>query len=68
MRLFAIRKDSMYDKLGLKNGDILMSINDNSLSDPSQALKLFETLKTEKSIYVTVERNGQQMDLRYSIN
>lgn len=67
MRLFAIRKDSLYEKLGLKNGDILTAVNDSSLSDPSQALKLFEQLKTERSINVKLERNGEQKDLHYAI-
>ena len=67
MRLFAIRAGSLYEKLGLKNGDIILSVNDNSLSDPAQALKLFEQLKTERSIGVKVERNSQLSDLHYSI-
>lgn len=67
MRLFAIRRGSLYEKLGLKNGDILKAVNDNSLSDPTQALKLFEQLKSERSIYLTVERNGEDVDLKYAI-
>ncbi|MCC6952665.1 MAG: hypothetical protein IT290_00965 [Deltaproteobacteria bacterium] len=67
MRLFAIRKDSMYEKLGLKNGDILTMVNDNNLSDPSQALKIFEQLKSERSINVKLERNGGEKNLHYSI-
>ena len=68
MRLFAIRAGSLYEKIGLKNGDILTAVNDNSLSDPTQALKLFEQLKSERSIQVGVERNGSIINLRYSIN
>lgn len=67
MRLFAIRSGSMYEKLGLKNGDIILSVNENSLSDPAQALKLFEQLKSERSIGVRLERNGQNMDMKYNI-
>ncbi|MFN8389560.1 MAG: type II secretion system protein N [Bdellovibrionota bacterium] len=67
MRLFAIRTGSMYEKLGLKNGDIVLAVNDNSLSDPAQALKLFEQLKSERSINVKLERNSQSMDMHYSI-
>jgi general secretion pathway protein C len=67
MRLFAIRTGSMYEKLGLKNGDIVLAVNDNSLSDPAQALKLFEQLKSEHSINVKLERNSQVMDMHYSI-
>lgn len=67
MRLFAIRSGSMYEKLGLKNGDIILSVNENSLSDPAQALKLFEQLKSERSINVKLERNSQNMDMRYNV-
>ena len=68
MRLFAIKRGSLYEKLGLKNGDIIRSINDTSLSDPAQALKLFEELKDQRSIEVTLERTGQQKNLQYSID
>lgn len=67
MRLFAIRYGSLYEKLGLKNGDIVLAVNDNSLSDPSQALKLFEQLKSERSVSVKLERNGDVKDLHYAI-
>lgn len=67
MRLFAIRRDSMYEKLGLKNGDILLSVNEHNLSDPSQALKIFEQLRTERSIGVKLERNGQPQQMSYTI-
>ena len=67
MRLFAIRKGSLYEKLGLKNGDIITSVNENSLSDPAQALKIFEELKSEQEIDVEVERNQRKMGLSYSI-
>ena len=67
MRLFAIRRGSMYEKLGLKNGDIIKSVNQNSLSDPSQALKIFEQLKNEKAIKVLLERRGEERNLSYEI-
>ncbi len=67
MRLFAIRSGSMYEKLGLKNGDIVLAVNENSLSDPAQALKLFEQLKNERSIDVKLERNSQTMNMHYTI-
>lgn len=67
MRLFAIRQDSLYQKLGLMNGDILLSVGGNSLSDPTQALKLFELLKSERSIKVNVERSGVEKEIDYTI-
>lgn len=67
LRLFAIKTGSLYEKVGLKNGDILKAINSNSLSDITQAAKLFEMLKQEKSISVSVERNREDRVFRYQI-
>lgn len=67
MRLFAIRQGSIYEKLGLKNGDIINFVNNQSVADPSQAIKLFEDLKTERSIGVKLERNGEIKSFNYSI-
>ncbi|HMP47927.1 MAG TPA: type II secretion system protein N [Oligoflexia bacterium] len=67
MRLYAIKAGSLYEKLGLKNSDVIKTVNNTQVSDPTKALKLFEDLKSERSIGVTVEREGQDVDLRYQI-
>lgn len=67
LRLFAIKTGSLYEKVGLKNGDILKNINGNSLGDISQALKLFEQLKQERSINLILERDKQDREFKYTI-
>lgn len=67
LRLFAIKSGSLFDKIGLKNGDILKSINENSLADFTQAIKLFEKLKTERSLKVQLERNKEEKTFNYAI-
>ena len=67
LRLFAIKSGSLYEKIGLKNGDILKTINGNNLGDISQALKLFEQLKQERSISLVLEREKQDRDFKYQI-
>ncbi|HVN87838.1 MAG TPA: type II secretion system protein GspC [Candidatus Binatia bacterium] len=64
-RLFAIRQDSLFDKIGLKNGDILQEINGSELSDPSRALALFSELRNEQSLTVKVLRNKELKTLNY---
>jgi general secretion pathway protein C len=68
LRLFAIRPGSLFEKIGLKNGDILKSINGSSLADITQAIKLFEKLKEEKRIGLVLERNREEQSLTYVIN
>jgi general secretion pathway protein C len=66
-RLFAIRSGSLFDKIGLKNGDIIQKINGNEMSDPSKALQLMQELRNENDLSVEVIRNRQPMTLSYSI-
>jgi general secretion pathway protein C len=67
LRMFAIKTGSLYERVGLKNGDILKTINGNNLGDISQALKLFEQLKQERSINLTLERDKQEREFKYTI-
>ena len=67
LRLFAIRDGSLYQKAGLRNGDILKSVNGNSLADISKAAKLFEMLRDERSIVLEMERSRQARTVQYSI-
>ena len=67
LRLFAIKSGSLYEKIGLRNGDVLKSVNGSSLADLSQAMQLFERLKTERSISLTIERNREEKEFKYQI-
>jgi len=67
LRLFAIKNGSLYDKVGLKNGDILKSINGQSLGDISQAMKLFERLREDRDVVLELERNRTPRKVRYRI-
>lgn len=67
LRLFAIKRGSLYEKINLKNGDILKEINGNNLGDISQAVKLFEKLKEERSIILKLQRNKVSKTIRYEI-
>lgn len=67
LRLFAIKTSSLFEKIGLRNGDILKSINGSSLGDLTQAIKLFETLKQEKSLNLILERDRVDKEFKYQI-
>ncbi len=67
LRLFAIKAGSLFEKIGLQNGDILKTVNGNSLADLSQAMQLFQKLKEERSISVVMERNATEKEFRYTI-
>jgi general secretion pathway protein C len=66
-RLFAIKQDSVFEKLGLKNGDVISRINGNDLTDPARAMSLIQELRAEGRITVDVNRNRQPTTLTYEI-
>jgi general secretion pathway protein C len=64
-RLFAIRQNSIFDKIGLKNGDVIQRVNGADLSDPARALALFQQLRSERDITVDIIRNKESKTLSY---
>ncbi len=66
-RLFAIRQDSIFEKIGLKNGDVISKINGNELTDPARAMGLLQELRSEGHVSVELMRNRQPTTLSYDI-
>lgn len=58
MRLFAIRPTSVWAKLGLQNGDLVIAINGHALSNPTQALEAYSEVKDADRFTVELERTG----------
>lgn len=66
-RIFAIAKNSLYDKIGLQNGDILHRINSVDVTSPQNFMKVIEQLKDESNISVDLMRNNQKETFSYEI-
>lgn len=66
-RVFAIRRGSLFQQLGLRNNDVVQRINGMELTDPTRAMGLFEDLKGETRLSVDVLRGGEPRTLSYEI-
>lgn len=58
-RVYPGRDRRQFAALGLRPGDLIKDIDGQSLSDPQQAMQIFQNLGTADQVSVTVERNGQ---------
>lgn len=67
-RCFQIEPGSIYDKLGMKDNDVIMSINGQVINDPGAAFTQLTSLKTAQQVQIAVNRNGQLLNLVYDIN
>jgi general secretion pathway protein C len=66
-RLFSIKPQSLVDRIGLKNGDIVQRVNGVEISDPSTAFGLLQELQGHSQVRVDVMRNHQPLTLSYEI-
>jgi len=57
-RLYSLRPDDPWWRLGLRNGDVLISINEMEITSPIEALEVYQRLKFATELVVRFERQG----------
>ncbi len=67
MEIRGVRPNTLLTKIGIQNGDILESINGQSLSNPDAALGAYTTLRTADKFTLSVRRGGQSMMINYNL-
>ena len=66
-KLSEIQPDSIFQQIGLRDGDVLTGVGGQSVGDPAKAMQLLATLRNQNSISLTVMRDGQPVQLQYNI-
>lgn len=66
-KVFSIRAGSVFEKIGLKNGDILVSVNGNRLNNLSVAMGLLDQLRRKKHFTIDLKRAGASRTLDYAV-
>lgn len=66
-RLSAIRRDTLPDKVGIRNGDIIHSVNGLPINSLDGAMKALDALRSSPNLKVEVTRRGQPVALNYDI-
>ena len=66
-KIFSIRSGSVFEKIGLKNGDILVSVNGSRLNNLSVAMNLLEQLRRKKHFTIDLKRGGSSRTLDYAV-
>ncbi len=66
-KIFAIKPESVYSKIGLQNGDVIQSINGVAIDSPEKALQLFQTLRTERNFTINLNRDSNPMSFTYNL-
>ena len=67
MEIRGIRPNTLLTKLGIQNGDILESVNGQSLTSTDAALGAYTTLRTADKFNLSIRRGGQSKIINYNL-
>lgn len=66
-RISEVKPAGVFGMVGLKNGDVLLRINDLAVDSPDKAIQSFVSLKGQSRIKLDLIRDGQPTTLNYDI-
>jgi general secretion pathway protein C len=66
-RLYAVKTDGPFAKIGMQNGDVISSINGLEITSPEKALEVYSKLKSASHLSLGMESNGKKVTQDYNI-
>ena len=66
-KIFGIRNGSIFQDLGLQNGDVINNINGTQIDSLEKALPMLQLLKTESSYTIDITRKGAKQSMNINI-
>ncbi|MEA3486805.1 MAG: type II secretion system protein N [Thermodesulfobacteriota bacterium] len=60
-----IKKGSIFQKMGMRNGDIIQGVDGQPIKSPDEMLKLYNGLKSGSAISLNIKRRGKEQNLEY---
>ncbi|MEJ2639693.1 MAG: PDZ domain-containing protein, partial [Desulfosarcinaceae bacterium] len=67
LALSNIRPNSIFRRMGLRNGDVLMGVDGQQIQSVDDALRLYENLKTADNVMVDLKRRGREKSIEYRV-
>jgi general secretion pathway protein C len=67
LSLSNIKPNSIFRRMGLRNGDVLVAVDGQSLTSVDQAMKLYEDLKTSDTANLEINRKSRSINFQYKI-
>ena len=67
VKLYGIRRTSLLGRLGVRNGDMLRTINGFNMTSPDTALEAYSVLRSANKLTLAVKRQNKEMTIEYNI-
>jgi general secretion pathway protein C len=62
-----VRRGSPFEKLGLKRGDVIKSINGEPIVDYATPMRMLKSADSIDDLSLTIERNHEEQELKYEV-
>jgi general secretion pathway protein C len=60
-----IKKESIFEKMGLRSGDVIRGVNDRPITSADDMLELYKGLQSGSEINLNIKRRGKEETLKY---
>jgi general secretion pathway protein C len=67
LALSSIKPNSIFRRMGLRNGDIITGVDGSEIASVDDALKMVEGLKSSSNLTVQLNRRGREKNIEYRI-
>lgn len=61
-----IKRGSIFEKLGLKNGDVIKGLDGKEIKSPDDVLQMYEKLTVGSEVAIELERGGEGQMINYT--
>jgi len=67
LRLTGVRPNSIFYKMGLKSGDIIIGVDGKNIESVDDALKFYQSLQSASKVQLELKRRGRPKTIEYNI-
>ena len=67
LSISGIRANSIFRKMGLRNGDVLVGVGDQTIESVDDALEFYNNMKAESDVSLRIKRRGREQVFNYKI-
>ncbi len=65
--VYGINPNSLFRKMGLRNGDIIMGVDGKTIQSVDDALSLYDSLKNAGNLDMQIKRRGSLKEIHYNV-
>lgn len=67
IKLIGVQPASVYSKIGIQNGDIVLGIGGQKIDSQAKALQLLDNMRSQNNVKIEVERRGKTQTIEYTV-